>query len=48
MNANFSGNDLAGNGGEAGIFSNAECTEIKGKPNKISGYVDDIVDAGCP
>ena len=52
FDVNFSGNTLSGDGvpgsGDKGIFSAAQCTRTKGKPNKISGYDTDIDDTGCP
>ena len=52
VEVNFSGNTLTGDGvpgsGDKGIFSAAQCTRTKGKPNKISGYDTDIDDTGCP
>ena len=47
VHVNFSGNTLQGDAGDTGILSVAQCTETKGKPNKISGYTTDISDAGC-
>ena len=47
VQVNFSGNSLEGDGGDTGILSAAQCTETKGKPNRISGYDTDISDAGC-
>ena len=50
---NFSGNTLTGDGmtgsGDTGIFSDAQCTRTKGKPNKITDYDTDkdIRDPDC-
>jgi hypothetical protein len=51
VDINFSGNKLTGDGdplsGDIGIDSDAQCTQYKGKPNKISDYNDDKADLGC-
>jgi hypothetical protein len=48
---NFSGNTLTGDGvpltGDMGICSDALTTKTKGKPNKISGFDDSIIEGGC-
>jgi len=45
---NLSGNNLSGDNWPVGVDSSAQCTQTKGKPNKISGYDVKISDAGCP
>lgn len=51
VDVNFTGNVLKGdddpNTDDRGIYSEAQCTRMKGKPNKITGYtLDDQYD--CP
>jgi len=54
VDINFSGNTLIGVGGDdpgiydVGIDSSAQCTRKKGKPNKITGFDMDFIDADCP
>jgi hypothetical protein len=52
VEVNFSGNKLTGDHqsgtGDTGIHSDAQCTLMKGKPNKIAGFDVDIDQLGCP
>lgn len=49
---NFSGNTFTGDGNnvtaDTGILSAAQCTEFKGKPNKIKDFNQGEDHAGCP